>query len=126
MRIFYTIILSFLFTSALHASDNYLYTYKIVFKSTIVQEKMFDAKELIKKFAHTNNITIIEEGKSFEFSSIYQINTNIFIGKFQKFGLDISELILKKKELISQETRNKIDEEQKLREKEILNVGKQK
>ncbi len=126
MKIFYTIILSLFFFSATFATDNYLYSYKIVFSNSFVQEKSNEAKELIKKFAHTNDVIFIEDGKSFEFTTIYKINTNIFIGKFQKFGFNIEQLILKKQESISEETRDKIAQEQKLREKEILDANKQK
>lgn len=126
MKIFYTIILSLYFFSATYATDNYLYTYKIVFTSSLFQDKTTEAKELIKKFAHANNVTLIEDDKSFEFTTIYKINTNIFIGKFQKFGFNIEQLILKKQEPIYEELRDKIDKEQKLREKEILDADKQK
>jgi transcription elongation factor len=108
---------------SLQAKDNFLYQYKITFKQN-PSTNLAEAKELIKRFTHTDDITVIEGGKSIQLKTIYKINNNILIGKFEKLNFPIEKIILENQNPISDELRDKIDKIEKDKHAEIIKSGK--
>ena len=101
------------------ANDNFLYKYKITFKENPLA-KITEASDWIKRFAHTDEVIISDQGLSVEFKTIYPINANIFTGKMLKVNYALSNIVLQSQSQISDEARDKIDKLEHQKQIELI------
>lgn len=104
-------------------NSNILYQYQITFKQNYATQ-IEEAKNLVMRFAHTNDIVVIGNGNSIQLKTIYKINNNIFIGKFQKLNFPIEKIELQNQTIISDELKDKIEKFEKEKAAEIIKSGK--
>lgn len=111
-KIIYTFLFTFFILSNAKANDNLLYKYKINLKQNSFSNTE-DISEFIKIFAHTNDIEKNNSNTEFLINTIYPINTSVFIGKAEKKNINIQEISLIDKKIISEEAIDKIEKAEK-------------
>ena len=124
-KIIYTFIFSILSFVYAQAQSSFIYKYKITFKQeqTIKTE---EAKNWIRKLAHTEDIKTADDNKLVEFETLYKINELIFSGKMEKVNFSVATIKLLSQTGISDEAKDKLEKERQLKEKERIDAGKNK
>jgi len=119
----YIFILTLFFFGYSKANSSFLYQYKITFKQNPAT-KLEEAKDWIRKFAHTSDLVVIEDGKSIQIKTTYKINTPIFLGKFEKLNFSIESIVLNQQTPISDEAKDRIEKFEQEKEAERIKSGK--